>query len=369
VLDRKASRLRVLTDGAVAFTDPGPETLELIRAFDPSFRVRSAPLPGFVRPRLLDTRATGSGMCTSDLSDAGDSELCAAHDEALADPAPKEPGKASLLDLKIELAMRMLRQCELCALRCGVNRLQGERGRCGLGADAFVYEAYTHIAEEPAINPALNVSLRGCGMRCVYCQQAPALDPRGAGAETLVPEFWKRLDLSEARSLVFIGGNPTESLPAVLAFLRAAPVGFTLPIGWNCSGYDAVDAIRLLDGICDVYIPDFKFGNDACATRCSEAPGYTDNARRIIQEMLRQRVPVLVRMLVLPGHEQCCHEPVVAVLAGLAGTGNLSVSVQGTYLPEWKALSPNGPLSRCPRPEQVASVRDRARDLGLSIIE
>lgn len=361
--------MRVLPNGAVVITDPDPAALELIRALDPSYTVRTAPLPGFVQPRLLGTRAASGGIPASIPPEAADRELWAAHDRAMACPAWRKPGEASLLDLKIELAMRMLRRCELCALRCGVNRLQGERGRCGLGIDAFVYEAYTHIAEEPPINPALNVSLRGCGMRCVYCQQAPALDPRGTAASALVPAFWERLDFSEARSLVFVGGNPTESLPAVLAFLRAAPAGFASPIGWNCSGYDAVNAIRLLDGICDVYIPDFKYGNDACATRCSEAPGYADNARHLIQEMVQQRVPVFVRMLVLPGHEQCCHEPVLTVLAGLSASGHLYVSIQGGYLPEWKALSLRGPLSRYPRARDVAAVRRRAQELGLRVVE
>lgn len=361
--------MRVLPNGAVVITDPDPAALELIRAFDPSYTVRTAPLPGFVRPRVLGTRVASGSIPASLLSEAADRELWAAHDSAITGQAAQGPGEASLLDLKIELAMRMLRHCELCALRCGVNRLQGERGRCGLGIDAFVYEAYTHIAEEPPINPALNVSLRGCGMRCVYCQQAPALDPRGTAAETLVPAFWERLDCGEARSLVFVGGNPTESPPAVLAFLRAAPAGFALPIGWNCSGYDAVNAIRLLDGICDVYIPDFKYGNDACATRCSEAPGYADNARRVIQEMVRQAVPVFVRMLVLPGHEECCHEPVLAVLAGLSASGNLYASIQGTYMPEWKALAPNAPLSRCPSAAEVGSIQRRAQELGLNVVE
>jgi uncharacterized Fe-S radical SAM superfamily protein PflX len=76
-----------------------------------------------------------------------------------------------------------------------------------------------------------------------------------------------------------------------------------------------------------------------------------------------------VRILVLPGHGQCCHQPVLAVLAGLSGVGNLYLSVQATYLPEWKVMSANAPLSRRPSPEEVASVHHRARDLGLTVIE
>lgn len=361
--------MRVLPTGEVVITDPDPAALDLIRALDPTFSVRTAPLPGFARPRLLRTRAASGGMSARALSDASDGDLWEAHDKAMTCQAPRKPGDASLLDLKVELAMRMLRCCELCGLGCRVNRLRGERGRCGLGAGAFVYEAYVHIAEEPPINPALNVSLRGCGMRCLFCQQTPALDARGTDAERLEPAFWEQLDLRTARSLVFIGGNPTESLLAILTFLQGAPADFALPIGWNCSGYDAVSAIRLLDGICDVYIPDFKYGNDVCATRLAEAPGYTVNAARAIEAMLRQGVPVFVRVLVLPGHRQCCHEPALAALANLPMNGYLSVSIQGTYLPEWKALSPTAPVSQRPSADEIASIRDQARALGLTLVE
>jgi putative pyruvate formate lyase activating enzyme len=361
-------RMRVLPDGVVVFTDPRPATLPVIRMFDPGFTVRTAPLPQFTRPRVIGTRTAAGGVPADALSEISTGQLWATHDNGLNHANVANPGEASLLDVKIELARRMLQSCELCALRCRVNRLNGERGRCGLGADAFVYEAYIHIAEEPPINPTLNVSLRGCGMRCLFCQQAAALNPRGRAAERLLPGFWNKLELGEARSLVFVGGNPTESLPAVLSFLRAAPANFALPIGWNCSGYDAVDAIRLLDGVADVYVPDFKYGNDRCATRWSEAPGYVDNAASVIAEMLRQRVPVLVRVLVLPGHEECCHGPALTMLAGLAQSGDLFVSIQGTYLPEWKALSPGGPLSQRPTADEVHAVYRRAQDLGLSII-
>ncbi len=180
-------RLRVLPDGSLAITDPDPEAFDLIRAFDPNFTVRTAPLPRFTRPRLLSTHKAGSRVAVNRLSEDSDAQLWAAHDAATSQAASRKAGEASLLDIKIELATRMLRRCQLCGLRCGVDRLRGERGRCGLGADAFVYEAYVHIAEEPPINPALNISLRGCGMRCLFCQQAVALDPRGEA-----PACWHR---------------------------------------------------------------------------------------------------------------------------------------------------------------------------------
>lgn len=367
--DRPHIRMRVLPGGEVAFTDPDPDALGLIRTFDPEFTVRCAPLPGFTRPRLHATRGAGTGLAMDTLSKIPDGQLWALHDNVPAHRSTVRPSEASLLDVKGELAMRMLRQCELCARRCRVNRLMDERGSCGLGADAFVYEAYVHIAEEPPINPALNVSLRGCAMRCVFCQQAAALNPKGRATERLGPDFWKQINLSQARSLVFVGGNPTESLPGVLAFLRAAPADFDLPIGWNCSGYDSTDAVRLLNGVVDAYVPDFKYIDDACATTLSDATGYAVNAVSAIEAMLQQGVPVFVRVLILPGHVECCHEPAMATLAEISSRSNLYVSIQGTYLPEWIALSPESPLSDRPRVEEVVRVRAHARRLGLTLVE
>lgn len=369
MVDRDYIRMRVLPDGAVVFTDPRPATLPMIRMLDPSFTVRTAPLPRFVRPRVLGTRTAASGVPVEALPEITTGELWAVHDDDATHRNVAKPGEASLLDVKIELARRMLQRCELCALRCRVDRLNGERGRCGLGADGFVYEAYVHVAEEPPINPALNVSLRGCGMRCIFCQQAAALNPNGRAAERLVPEFWNQLNLREARSLVFVGGNPTESLLAVLEFLRAAPADLDVPVGWNCSGYDAVDAIRLLGGVVDAYVPDFKYAAETCATRLSGAPGYAPNAVTVIETMLKQRVPVFARVLVLPGHVECCHEPILAMLAILSTSGALHISVQDTYLPEWSALSPHSTLSRRPSVEEATRVRARARELGLDLIQ
>lgn len=369
MLDRPHLRIRVLADGGIVFTDPDPDTLPLIRAFDPSFTVRTSPLPRFAAPRLLNTRTTATGVAPEALSELTDDQLRAAHDCAMSNGGGLIGNGASLLDVKIELAKRMLQRCELCALRCRVNRLTGERGRCGLGSDASVYEAYVHIAEEPPINPALNISLRGCAMRCVFCQQAAALDPRGGADDVLTPAFWNQLKLAGARSLVFVGGNPTESLPAVLTFLRAAPADFALPVGWNCSGYDSPEAIALLDGVVDVYIPDFKYAGDNCATTLSDAPGYSTNVVRVLEAMLKQGVPVFVRVVVLPEHVECCHVPALESIAGMSSIGETYVSIQDTYLPEWRALSPRSPLSRRPTAEEVRRVRSRARELNLNLVE
>ena len=364
--DRKSLRLRILEDGRLEIVDPDPTTLELIQLLDPTFTIRQAPLPGFTRPRLLRTRTTGTGVALAELPTLSDDRLWQVHQEAAQRGAFVQAGEASWLDVKVELGWRMLRFCELCGLRCRVDRTRRERGRCGLGMEAFVYEYYIHIAEEPPINPALNLSLRGCGMRCRYCQQFPALNPRGAPEDLLAPAFWDRLDFTGARSLVFIGGNPTESLPAILAFLQAAPTDFSLPVGWNSSGYDAVEAIRLLEGVCDVYIPDFKYGNEACAMRLSRAPGYVANAQAALTEMCQQEVPVFVRILVLPGHIACCHLPALELLRPLRS--RIRLNLMGQYAPDFRIRDADGLLARRPDPEEGAQVRQAAQAMGFEMI-
>src|SRR5262249_25666143 len=157
----------------------------------------------------------------------------------------------SLLDLKIELADRALRSCWLCARDCRVDRTKGGRGTCGLGQAAIVAEAFTHIAEEPPINPSFLISLAGCGLRCRFCQQHELLFPRKVRAARLEPSFWRQIDLTGARSLSFIGGNPDENLAAILRFLRATPSDWHLPIVWNTHAYVPVDTVDLLDGVVD----------------------------------------------------------------------------------------------------------------------
>jgi putative pyruvate formate lyase activating enzyme len=366
VPERQGLRVRVLEDGAVEIVDPDPTTLEFIWSLDPDFRVRAAPLPGFVRPRLLATKARRTGVAATDLASLVTEDLWHVHDQALGSERLADDGEASLLDLKEELARRMLTRCELCAHRCRVNRVRGERGRCGLGVEASIYEAYVHIAEEPPINPAFNISLRGCGMRCRYCQQFEALKPCGPPEDALTPGLWGRIDLAEARSLVFIGGNPTESLPAVLTFLRAVPDDFALPIGWNSSAFDAPEAIRLLAGICDVYIPDFKYGDDRCAAMLSGAPGYVENAQAVVLEMCRQAVPVYVRLLVVPGHVDCCHLPSLERLAPVRS--RIRLNVMGQYAPDFLVREGEGPLGWRPSAHEVERVRAAARDAGFALL-
>lgn len=367
---RRPRRLRVLAEGQLEVIDPGLDVLGLLEAVSPDFRIEHAPLAGFVRPRLHRTRRVSGGVADSDLAVTADAELWARHAAALSADrfAPPGAGEASLLDVKRELARRALASCCLCAHRCGVDRTRGHRGACRLGASAVVGEHFVHIGEEAPINPSLVIGLAGCGLRCRYCQQGELLDPDAAGGVALAPALWAELELAGARSLSFVGGNPDESLPAIVEFLAASPADWALPLVWNCHAFSTAETLSLLDGVVDVYVPDFKYGDDACAARWSAAPGYTTHARAAIAAMVAQGAVVIVRLLVLPGHVECCHAPALAFLATLPQAG-LLVSVRGQYAPDWRITTRDGAMARRPTTSEIEAVREHARSHRLRLVD
>jgi putative pyruvate formate lyase activating enzyme len=235
-----------------------------------------------------------------------------------------------------------------------------------------VAEHFVHVAEEPPINPSYVFNLAGCGLRCRFCQQGALLDPDRVRGHPLGAALWPTMDLQGARSLSFVGGNPDESLYAILRFLETAPGDLALPVVWNSHGYGTAEGLALLDGVVDAYVPDFKYAGERCARRLSGAPGYPAVVRTTIAGMLRQGVPVIVRILVLPGHGECCHLPSLRALAEHASSapgGVLLVSVRGQYAPDWKITRRDGVLARRVRPGEVAMVRGAAHEVGLALVE
>jgi putative pyruvate formate lyase activating enzyme len=372
---RHGIRLRVDHDGKLEVVDPDPSAVDLMLALDPEFRIRTAPLEGFQGPRVLSMRARSLAITEMDLRSRSTGQLWRLHDEAAvratgveARWTPSEGAGISLLDLKIELARRALAACRLCGHGCGVNRLAGEMGKCGLADAAFVAECFVHVAEEPPINPSLNINLMGCALRCRFCQQFPLLQVRPGRGQLLDGRLWDRLSLEEARSLSFVGGNPDESVYAILRFLRQAPEDFALPVVWNCHGF-ATDVVhRLLGGIVDCYVPDFKYWNDECAVRWSGAAGYHARVTSGLLSMVQQDVPVFVRILVLPGHFECCHCPALRWLARAVGS-RIKVRIMGQYHPDYLVAVGKGKMGRRPTTAEVEQVETLAGQLGLIAVD
>jgi putative pyruvate formate lyase activating enzyme len=173
-----------------------------------------------------------------------------------------------------------------------VNRLTGETGVCRTGVRPRIASANVHWGEEPPISGTSGsgtIFVSSCSLRCKFCQNFP-ISQLGNGNDLTTGELaakYLKLQSLGVHNINFV--TPTHFLPQILAALYLAiGQGFRLPIVWNSSGYEQVDALRLLDGIVDIYLPDMKYAAEEPAVRFSTAPGYRDTNRAAVREMLRQ---------------------------------------------------------------------------------
>jgi len=370
---RKNLKLRVDDEGRLEVVDPGYDTLELIHSIDPGFEIKTAPLPLFSVPRFLKVKKMGCGLSSKELETLSEGALWDLHNQLL-DRLPigtksKQTNEASFLDLKIEVAYRVLKSCRLCGRRCGVDRTTGEKGVCGLGMEATLFEHFVHIAEESPVNPSLNLMLAGCGLQCRFCQQDHLLNPSSVMGHSLRGPLWKRLNKKGARTISFIGGNPDESIYAILRFLSDAPPRWALPVVWNCSGYATMETVSLLDGLIDAYVTDYKYGTPECGDNLAGAPEYSDTACVAIEAMLRQEAPVIVRILILPGHVECCHITILERMKAIDKRENLLISLRDQYCPGgFLKETNNHSMNKRVTAEEAHQVREHAHNLHFKLV-
>jgi len=274
---------------------------------------------------------------------------------------------------------RRLAACDLCPRRCGVNRLRGELGYCGVGDDVPLACARPHFGEEPPISGsrgAGTVFFGGCNLRCLYCQnhQISRLEiPLPAAGPEALARAMLAVQAAGCHNLELV--TATHVVPQALAALaRAVAEGLDLPIVYNCGGYEALDVLAELDGVVDIYLPDFKYGDPGAATELSGAPDYWDVARAAVREMLRQRgalhvdgeglarAGVIVRHLVLP-NGLAGSERVLEFLATLKPPPALALMAQ--FYPPAACVHPL--LQRMVGAREYARVLAQADRLGLEV--
>ncbi len=224
------------------------------------------------------------------------------------------PVEHSLLDLKVFLARRMLENCHMCERRCGVDRSRGERGFCKVGSISRVASQFLHIGEEHELVPSHTIFFSGCTFRCVYCQNWDIAMHPEAGVEADIARL--ALILEEgvregSRNANFVGGNPDPNLHTILQVIRQLDESCKyLPMVWNSNMYTSLEAMTLLDGVMDIYLADFRYGNDDCARRLSDVEEYFPMVSRNFL-LAHRNGEVMLRQLVLPQHLDCCTLPIM----------------------------------------------------------
>jgi len=232
------------------------------------------------------------------------------------EPRYLELHRKGILSRRTREAERLMSPCRLCPRRCGVDRMRGQRGMCGAGAQAEVARAIPHFGEEPPLvghGGAGTVFFYRCSLRCLFCQNH-AISQEGRGAEMEPRELAQSFLSLQAQGCENIDlVSPTHFLPAILEALDiAAEQGLRLPLLYNTHGYELPGVLALLDGVVDMYLPDMKYGHSRAASLCSSAPDYPGVSRRAVLEMHRQVGGLemfgeravrglVVRHLVLPG--------------------------------------------------------------------
>jgi putative pyruvate formate lyase activating enzyme len=232
-------------------------------------------------------------------------------------------------------AYALLADCRLCAHDCGVNRLAGETGLCHAGTEARFFSAQTEVSDELELIPTFAIALSGCDLRCDFCiTGASSWNTRaGAHLDAVTMAALARAALRNgARTIMVLGGEPTIHLPAALELVSFLPS--TAKLIWKTNAHGSASARELLDGLFDVWVADFKFGNDDCARRLARVSDYI----RIVGENLlwaNTHSQLIVRHLLMPGHTDCCWRPIAQWLA--AHLPGVKVNLRAGFWPAWQA--------------------------------
>lgn len=215
--------------------------------------------------------------------------------------------------------MNKYENCLLCPRKCGINRRTGQTGVCGVSSEIKVARAALHYWEEPCISGKRGsgaVFFSGCSLHCVFCQNREISDGKAGkviSKERLSDIFMELAD-KDANNINLV--TPGQYIPDIVwAVNDAKSRGMKLPIIYNTSGYENVTELKLLEGIVDVYLPDFKYMDSTLSARYSRTKDYPSVAKQALSEMVRQQPDVviddatgliqkgvIVRQLLLPGH-------------------------------------------------------------------
>lgn len=284
-----------------------------------------------------------------------------------------------MLDTRANELEEKLRSCTLCPRRCGVDRLSGATGFCKAPAELLVSSVFAHYGEErPLVGAGGSgtVFLTHCNLKCIFCQNyeiSMGGDGAPCSSEALAAAMIG-LQRRGCHNINFV--TPTHYVPQILKSLSIAiDAGLSVPLVYNCGGYESLDVIRALEGIVDIYMPDIKFLSRDLAERYCNAPDYPDVVREVVKEMQRQvgdlvtdengiaQRGLLIRHLVMPSLDDNTR----AVLSFIRNevSERAFVNVMAQYHPCYHAFE-HPEIARRVTMKEYAEALEYARKIGLT---
>jgi len=274
--------------------------------------------------------------------------------------------ESSLLDLKIELAGRILQNCHFCERRCSIDRSLDEKGWCKLGSTSRVSSAFLHTGEEAPLVPSGTIFFSSCCLACAFCQNADISTRPESGQVISVQELAAvahSLHRDGAININYVGGDPVPNTHTIIGSLKYQEHNVTQL--WNSSMYCSEETMKLLVGLMDVWLPDFKYGNNECGERLSGVTSYFDIVSRN-HSMAYESGEVIVRHLVLPNHIECCTIPILEWIA--ENIPNCMVNIMAQYRPEHRVRKEQQMFQEIDRrvsSSEMQSAFDKADELGI----
>jgi len=290
--------------------------------------------------------------------------------------------RTGVLKKRAELFQNQLYACNLCPRNCGVNRIEGEVGVCGVGKNAWVSSYGPHFGEEDPLRGwqgSGTIFFSGCNLNCLYCQNSD-ISQNVSGeevSEEVLAEIMLELQSRGTHNINLV--SPTHVCSQiVMALYIAAQRGLHIPIVYNTGGYDSVQTLKILDGIIDVYMPDMKYSQPEIGEELSGVPDYPYHNQCTVKEMFRQvgdlqlssqgiaERGLLVRHLILPG-DLAGSKVILKFLAGEISNGTY-LNIMDQYRPAYQASRHAG-MSRRITVDEYQTIVDTALSLGITRLD
>lgn len=274
------------------------------------------------------------------------------------------------LDTLIKKVEKIMEKCTLCERKCKVNRLDGEIGFCRVPNKMLIASEFLHFGEEFFFIPSHTIFFMGCNFHCQFCQNWSISQWYEEGYEIEpkeLAEIIKIRKIQGSKNVNFVGGEPTPYLLWILKTLRELKdLNVNVPIIWNSNFYMSKKVMKILNKVIDVYLSDFKYGNDECARKLSLVENYVEIVTR---NLLLAKGEIVIRHLILPNHVECCSYPILEWIAKNLGNKCI-VNIMDQYTPYYKVWEKEelAYLRRGIRESEFRSVIEKAKKLGLTFI-